>query len=928
MPVAPALSSIPVGTVLADKYRVTREIGRGGMAAVYEAQNVDIGKRVAVKVLNAELTHSTVVIERFLREARAAAAVNSPYICDVYDAGKLEDGRPFLVLELLEGESLYDRMVKVRRFDTALVSRIFTQIGRGLTKAHEASIIHRDLKPENIFLTTGDDGETVAKILDFGLAKFYEPSSGTGQVQHRLTREGAIFGTPAYMSPEQVKGQGAVDHRADLWALGCMVFECLIGRTVWTTDQGVAMIFAQVATAPLPVPSRLRKDLPLSFDRWFSKALQRDPAKRFQSAKELSDELAAAFAVDSPRTLSIERQRQLAPPVRRSAPGPDLAPSPAPPPRTSAPRHPPPPPVPVSVRSNGPVAFAPTQPPPAPKVEAAAPADLTPLTPPMGIAAPVAAAPAPAPLPSPAPVEARASVAATASTVQSGPSMPAGPQSKRTPSPMLWSVGGAVVVGLLGLVTWRVLVAAPTPTPAPLSSASATASASAASAVRSAEPVPTAISSANAPKWTTVVQNAQALFAKGESDAALKAFKEAAEAGGGHTTRVLLEQVQIATASKGLCRMHAIGRPRSFDLQSNTRRPTVVATQRGALVVWADDHEVAGQWHAYSLELDSALRPAAAPIDVTPEASGVIDPRLFVADDRIVLLYGDGQGASPGVYLRVLDSTGRITAPAVRVSDSKSTVQGPSIARGPIGDYWLALADDKDKDSSDLYLQKLSPSFRPAQPMIRATDLVAKIGKTRARLPSVAVAGNNLQIVFRLEDGRDHAIMRQKIALNDPGLVTGLLEVKDPKAASKERFVGEMKAVTEKRVGGNYPGIACDNSGCMIVWREEPKGTSVAFLDTASGTILWRKKFSAAGTQVSVALDGSGKGLLAWYEAGRVKVAPITRDGLSEASIIGRVMGDQLRPEVVPAGSGEWLLAWNDMESTHIETFVGQVGCR
>src|SRR4030095_510309 len=107
----------PVGTVLAGKYRITREIGRGGMASIYEAENIDIGKRVAIKVLAQELTSSVVVVERFLREARAAAAIRSPYICDVYDSGKLEDGRPFLVLELLEGESLYERMTRVRQID-------------------------------------------------------------------------------------------------------------------------------------------------------------------------------------------------------------------------------------------------------------------------------------------------------------------------------------------------------------------------------------------------------------------------------------------------------------------------------------------------------------------------------------------------------------------------------------------------------------------------------------------------------------------------------------------------------------------------------------------------------------------------------------------------------------------------------------------
>ena len=171
----PNKTKIPVGTVLAGKYRITREIGRGGMAAVYEAANVDIGKRVAIKVLAQELTTSAVVVERFLREARAAAAIRSPYICDIYDSGKLDDGRPFLVLELLEGESLYERMTKIRWLDVETTITIVTQVCRGLTKAHAASIVHRDLKPENIFLTKDEEGQLLSKILDFGLAKFYAP---------------------------------------------------------------------------------------------------------------------------------------------------------------------------------------------------------------------------------------------------------------------------------------------------------------------------------------------------------------------------------------------------------------------------------------------------------------------------------------------------------------------------------------------------------------------------------------------------------------------------------------------------------------------------------------------------------------------------------------------------------------------------------
>jgi serine/threonine protein kinase len=287
---------LPVDALLDGKFRVTKEIGRGGMAAVYEAENVDIGKRVAVKVLAAELVSSRTVTERFIREARAAAAIRSPYICDVYDVGMFED-RPFLVMELLEGESLYDRLSRVRRLDVKQTLLVASQVAKGLVKAHEVNIVHRDLKPENIFLTKDEDGEIVSKIVDFGLAKFYEPAFEGGAAA-RLTKEGALFGTPAYMSPEQAKAQGEVDQRADLWALACIVYECLTGRTVWNVDQGVAMILAQIAGAPIPRPSRLRDDLPKTFDDWFLRALDRNPDKRFQTAKEFADGL--LFALDPP----------------------------------------------------------------------------------------------------------------------------------------------------------------------------------------------------------------------------------------------------------------------------------------------------------------------------------------------------------------------------------------------------------------------------------------------------------------------------------------------------------------------------------------------------------------------------------------------------------------------------------------------------
>lgn len=287
-------SEIPIGTELSARYRISREIGRGGMAAVYEAVHIDIGKRVAVKVLDPSLAKNDTVIERFHREARAAAAVSSPHICDVFDVGRLEDGRPYLVLELLEGESLYDRMAREGQLRVSDAVRILSQAGRGLARAHAAGIIHRDLKPENIFLHRNQEGEEIVKLVDFGLAKFH-----TQLVEEeRLTREGAIFGTPLYMSPEQVSGQGQADHRSDLWALGCIAFECLIGRPIWPIDRGMAYIFAQIVTEPIPVPSSLRPELPRAFDTWFHQALQRDPEQRYQSAQQMVVDLAAALGHD------------------------------------------------------------------------------------------------------------------------------------------------------------------------------------------------------------------------------------------------------------------------------------------------------------------------------------------------------------------------------------------------------------------------------------------------------------------------------------------------------------------------------------------------------------------------------------------------------------------------------------------------------
>ncbi len=880
-------SVIPVGTVLAGKFRITREIGRGGMAAVYEAQNVDIGKRVAVKVLNPELLNSAVVVERFLREARAAAAVNSPYICDVYDAGKLDDGRPFLLLELLEGESLYERMVKVRRFEADFVARIFTQVCRGLTKAHAANIIHRDLKPENIFLTKTDDGEVLAKILDFGLAKFYAPVDGAPD-QHRLTREGAIFGTPAYMSPEQVKGQGQVDSRADLWAIGCMVYECLTGRTVWSTEQGVAMIFAQIATAALPLPSKRRPDLPPGFDRWFAKALARDVNQRFQTAKELADELVIALDQGTPSLIlqtslaDIEREAAPQPPSSRGRQRPTAEPY-AP---TERPPAPPPPPAQGSFGADE----APTEKMSgAPSGEEATALDAVPPKPPVSGAA----------------------------------------QAKPRGSRAWLTLLGAVVLAGGAFFVWTKFIhetVKPVEATAPTVSSSPPAGSS---AVSQPPLLAAPISSADLPKWAQSLSGGQELLSKGDFDGASRSFKEASESTTSGVPRVMLEDLQIAATREGSCTLLALGRPRPFDLTDSVRRPAILQTDNGPLVAWADEHEVPGQWHTWTALVDDQLRAITRPVDVTPEATSVQDPRLLGTARQVVLLFSDQYGNNAGVFVRQLTTAGRILGEPVRVTGSKTATTWPSIAAAPRGGYWVAFGDDADKaPSSQIFLLPLTAALKPEREPILVAEFAQKHGLLRAhaRAPSLGIGGNSLMLAYRVERAKDNDVVRQRIALDDPGLKTGLNA--DPLPTS-DRVLGEMSLVSDRKAKVQYPTIDCDQTGCFVVWREDPRGDYAAFVDPAAGTLIWRKKFSATGGQVTVADDGAGGGLVAWYQTGRVRVAPITRDGIREGTTIARVTGEQPRPSIAPgAKRGEWLLAWTDYEAGHLEAYIARVQCK
>jgi serine/threonine-protein kinase len=274
------------GHIIANKYRLVRQLGRGGMGSVWAADHLALSSQVAVKIIDPAIAKNEEALTRFLREAQAAAALRSPHVVQTFDYG-VHDGVPYIAMELLEGESLAQRLDKVGSIPLEETAHILTQVGRAIARAHEAGIVHRDLKPDNIFLVRNDD-EEIAKVLDFGIAK----ATGGALGNSSQTRTGAILGTPYYMSPEQAEGNRSVDHRTDLWSLAIITFECVTGKRPFESE-ALGDLILQICVRPIKLPSTV-VPVPHAFDAWYQLATQREPAQRFQSARELTVALRAA----------------------------------------------------------------------------------------------------------------------------------------------------------------------------------------------------------------------------------------------------------------------------------------------------------------------------------------------------------------------------------------------------------------------------------------------------------------------------------------------------------------------------------------------------------------------------------------------------------------------------------------------------------
>jgi serine/threonine protein kinase len=271
------------GLVLGGQYELIELIGTGGMGAVWRAQRLGWNAEVAVKLMTVPDPTSALARERFEREARFAARLRGPHVVQLLDSGiDRATGTPFLVMELLQGESLAARRRRLLVLSPSELASIFDQLERALTLAHSSGIIHRDLKPDNIFLVPNGNDDIV-KILDFGVAKSVMPDVGGRPV----TAEGKAVGTAWYMSPEQFRGERELDHRVDLWSLACIACECLTGRTPFDA-RDLPTLDRMHRSPERPVPSKLGSArVPAGFDAWFAKATAADIERRYQSVQDM-----------------------------------------------------------------------------------------------------------------------------------------------------------------------------------------------------------------------------------------------------------------------------------------------------------------------------------------------------------------------------------------------------------------------------------------------------------------------------------------------------------------------------------------------------------------------------------------------------------------------------------------------------------------
>jgi serine/threonine-protein kinase len=292
-----------LGDVIAGKYEIIGLIGAGGVGYVVSAMHLELGEMVALKFLREESLVHPEIVARFSREARAAAKIKSEYVARVFDVGSLPNGVPFIVMEYLHGKDLADVVRQQGRLPIKLAVEYVMQACEALASAHSIGTVHRDIKPENLFLTRHAEGVEVVKVLDFGISKVALATTAT-QIQRQFVKTNMPMGTPAYMSPEQIRSTGEVDARTDIWALGCVLFELLTASCVFDAPTLMQLGAAILERAPVPL-RQLLPDAPPELEAIILRCLEKDVSKRYQNVAEL----AVALYPFAPRRARISAER-------------------------------------------------------------------------------------------------------------------------------------------------------------------------------------------------------------------------------------------------------------------------------------------------------------------------------------------------------------------------------------------------------------------------------------------------------------------------------------------------------------------------------------------------------------------------------------------------------------------------------------------
>ncbi len=278
------------GASVNEHIRLVRPLGEGGMGTVWVADHLNLGTQVAVKFIHGRYgSDNAEVTARFHVEARAAAQLKNPHVVQIFDYGLTSRGTPYMAMEMLEGESLFDHLAQKGWLPIASVRRVIRQCASALAAAHRRGVIHRDIKPDNIFLCDDGSGRAFVKLLDFGVAKVLDDEGSS-----KLTMPGFLVGTPEYLSPEVLIGRPQDDSQVDVWALGVVAYECIVGDVPFPGDTP-AGVCLRIAKGHHVAPTTLRKGLDPKVDAFFDRAFARDPSARFSTAVELAEELSRAL---------------------------------------------------------------------------------------------------------------------------------------------------------------------------------------------------------------------------------------------------------------------------------------------------------------------------------------------------------------------------------------------------------------------------------------------------------------------------------------------------------------------------------------------------------------------------------------------------------------------------------------------------------